>query len=149
MCDACQRVKGVKTGSAQYPRFFLHPYFDIFIAEQVLSLEIEPPYETPTFRMFACLHFTVEQNNLVQSHVRELNIEQRYAHFFRSQHRRLLRLVGGMRASGQSVVNGLAAFRLSFDISSKNSWDHVFYSSVLSNFDLIEYLEVGELPGYL
>ena len=30
MCDACQEEKGTKTGDADSPRFFIHPYFDVF-----------------------------------------------------------------------------------------------------------------------
>lgn len=149
MCDACQRAKGAKIGNAQCPRFFLHPYFDVFVAEQVLFLVIEPPYNTPTFRLYPHPDLTVAQTALVTSHVRELEIERRYAHFFRSQHRRLLRLVATMRATGQDVVSGLTAFRASNAYPSENSWEHIFYSSVLNNPDLLAYLEMEQLPEYL
>ncbi|WP_157043141.1 hypothetical protein [Rhodopseudomonas palustris] len=44
MCDACQIEKGSKTGDVADPRFFLHPYYDIFIGQQVLGLSIHAPY---------------------------------------------------------------------------------------------------------
>ncbi|WLQ16259.1 hypothetical protein O5O45_10060 [Hahella aquimaris] len=146
MCDACQAQKGAKTGDDISPRFFIHPYFDVFVAEQVIELSISPPFDTPTFDLTACAQLTAEQSALVESHVRELGIEQRYAHFFRDQHRRLIRLAARMRETGQNVTNTLETFCATEQDLTKNSWGHVFYAAVLANADVMEYLEKGDLP---
>lgn len=149
MCDACQSKKGTKTGSPGTPRFFIHPYFDVFVAQQVLRLEVVPPYDKPTFQLLVCPTLAAEEAALVRSHVRELAIEERYAHFFRHQHRRLLRLVGGMRRSGQDVKENLINFKANASYSSENSWEHIFYSAVVEDVDLLDYLVNAELPEYL
>ena len=149
MCDACQGEKLEKTGDAKDPRFFLHPYFDIFIAEQVLDLSISPPFDTPTFDLNPAPYLMPDQKRLVVLHVRELAIAQRYAHFFRGQHRRLLRLVDKMRSSGQNVVETLETFRSGVEAPSKNGWEHVFYSSVLTNTTFLDYLANEKMPPYL
>ena len=149
MCDACQLAKGTKVGNVQSPRFFIHPYFDTFIAEQVLRLDIYAPYDTPTFTLRIAEGLDPISEHLLQCHVRELEIERRYSSFFRNQHRRLLRLVGAMRKAGQDVEQTLTTFTQGATEPSLNSWDHVFYSSVIGNPALINYLTNAQLPQYL
>lgn len=148
MCDACQAEKKEKTGDANDARFFLHPYFDVFIAESVLALAIHPPFDAPTFDLCAVSNLQPDQARLVMRHVRELAIAQRYAHFFREQHRRLLRLVQKMRVSGQDVSGTLETFRGGVEHPSKNSWEHIFYAAVLASPDFMNYLREEELPPY-
>jgi hypothetical protein len=148
MCDACQAEKLEKTGDSEDPRFFLHPYFDVFIAEQVLILTIHPPFDAPTFDLSPAAGLTPDQTQLVARHVRELAISQRYAHFFREQHRRLLRLVRKMRVSDQVVAETLETFRSGLEHPSKNCWEHIFYTAVLATSDFVTYLEEAELPAY-
>jgi hypothetical protein len=146
MCDACQKEKLEKTGDIADPKFFVHPYFDVFVAENVIVLVIEPPFDVPTFALLPRPGMTADQTRLISSHMRELAIPQRYGHFFRGQHRRLIRLVNRMRSSGQDVSENLEAFCDACADQSKNSWEHIFYSSVLLNDDLLEYLRHGILP---
>ena len=148
MCDACQAEKLEKTGDNNDPRFFLHPYFDVFIAEQVIAVKIYPPFDAPTFDLSPASGLTPFQTSLVARHVQELALAQRYAHFFREQHRRLLRLVQQMRVSEQNVVETLETFRSYFEHPSKNSWEHVFYAAVLATPDFVTYLKEDALPAY-
>lgn len=147
MCDACQRAKDEKTGDTTNPRFFIHPYFDVFIAEQVIELSINPPFDTPSFDLTPYTQLTVDQSALVESHLRELAIEQRYGHFFREQHRRLIRLVAHMRNTGQDIAATLETFCVGAELPTKNSWEHVFYAAVLANDDMMDYLENDTLPA--
>lgn len=146
MCDACQNAKGNKVGDSQSPRFFLHPYFDIFVGHRVLELRIAPPFDVPTFQLSACSSLTMQQTALVNSHIRELRVENRYAHFFREQHMRLLRLAYRSREEGQDVHANLLMFEDLASGRAKNSWEHVFYNAVLSNNPLLDYLKHGQLP---
>lgn len=149
MCDACQTEKGNKTGNALEPRFFIHPYFDIFAVENVVELQINAPYDTPTFDLAPSLNLDVARRRLVASHIRELAIPRRYGHFFRGQYIRLLRLVRKMRDSGQEIVPTLENFRLTFSHPSVNSWEHIFYDAALRNDELIAYLKDDLLPTNL
>ncbi|HBQ88089.1 MAG TPA: hypothetical protein DD803_01365 [Alcaligenes faecalis] len=148
MCDACQKNKEEKTGDATDPRFFLHPYFDVFIANQVVELLIEPPFDAPTFQLGAVAGLTTSQSTLVTRHLKELGIVPRYARFFRNQHQRLLRLVQCLREAGLEVEENLIIFRDNSAQPTRNAWEHVFYSAVLSNADMRSYLTEEDLPAY-
>lgn len=148
MCDACQTNKKEKTGDAANPRFFLHPYFDVFVANQVLELSIDPPFDAPTFDLNPADELTDPQKALVSNHVKELGIISRYARFFRGQHQRLLRLVQQIRTAGLDVEENLTLFRDNAAVPTRNAWEHVFYSAVLSNPDMLNYLVAEELPAY-
>jgi len=149
MCDACQLAKGTKVGNAALPRFFIHPYFDVFVAEQVVHLKIEAPFETPAFSLEVADDLEPADAGLVRAHIRELAIAVRYATYFRNQYRRLLRLTHTMRSSGQDIRQTLETFRVGAADPSLNAWEHVFYASVLENDDLIEYLSTAQLPPLL
>ena len=149
MCDACQANKGEKTGDSENPKYFLHPYFDIFVGKQVIRLCIDPPFDKPAFRLGVVKDLLPLERRLVQTHIEELNITERYAVFFRAQYLRVLRLVKSMRESHQDVRKTLKAFLRAYEEPSKNAWEHVFYEAVLSNDAMVKYLRKGKLPKYL
>ncbi|MBN5088324.1 hypothetical protein JY460_09460 [Stenotrophomonas maltophilia] len=148
MCDACQDLKDTKTGDAAHPRLFLHPYFDVFVANQVLELVIAAPYDTPTFRLGVHQGLTAPQIALVTCHVRELDIEQRFADYFTGQYVRLLRQARHLRDSGQNVRTVLTGFRDAIAPDGVNVWDHVFYAATVANTALVDYLAEGPLPAF-
>lgn len=149
MCDACQTLKGSKTGDHLNARYFIHPYYDDFVREQVLGLTIDPPFDTPNFSLVPCVGLSDDESALVACHVRELNIDGRFADYFVAQHRRLLRQVDSLRRSDQDVRASLTAFRDAIAPFGKNVWDHIFYEATLANVALMAYLEGAELPPYL
>jgi len=148
MCDACQAEKLEKTGDANNPRFFIHPYFDVFSIPKIVNLVIAPPFGAPTFDVVPSPALQPEEAVLVTSHLKELDIPNRYVRFFRNEHRRLIRNVTKMRASGQAVQATIEAFRDGHADPTPNSWQHVFYSAVLETPELLEYLTNGDLPAY-
>jgi len=149
MCDACQRAKLEKTGTAHEPRFFLHPYFDVFIAEQVISVEIQPPYASPTFVMTLSDQLTAGQRAVITSHLRELFIEQRFAHYFKSESLRTLKLVQTLRESGLPIAAMLHAFEMRSRMPALNAWEHIYWTAVTKNDAMMDFLENGELPDFL
>lgn len=149
MCDACQLEKLEKTGDANTPRYFLHPYYDAFAAEQVLELIIVPPFDTPTFELRPAATLMGDQAILVTTHIRELAMVSRYVVYFKGQYRRLRSQARLMRLKGLDVAEIIEIFGNGMDIPSPNAWDHVFYISVLNNPALIEFLSTEPLPEYL
>jgi len=149
MCDACQLAKDVKIGDAATPRFFIHPYFDTFVAEQVFQLIIKRPFHAPSIELIPVDGLGADESTLVRTHLRELEIGTRYAKYFRVQYRRLLRLVSKMRLSKQPVQGTLETFKHGAGDESLNSWDHVLYAAALENADLLDYLTNEPLPDYL
>ena len=149
MCDACQDLKDIKTGDAANPRFFIHPYYDVFVANQVIELNIQPPYATPTFTLGVRPGLAADETALVTRHVQELKIEARFGDYFVEQHLRLLRLVNNLRQSGQDVRAALSGFRDAVAPSGANVWDHVFYAATVNDAGLMHYLENDPLPAFL
>lgn len=150
MCDICQGEKGTKTVNAANERLFLHPYFDQFMDAQVLELQIGTPYNAPTSISVAPHNaLAAAESALVGRHLDELNIAKRFNHFFKSEYLRLLRLVRDIRADDMDVTAMLGYFRRNARDKSINSWGHVFYTAVLSNSALMDYLHDGQLPADL
>ena len=149
MCDSCQKEKLEKTGTLNEPRFFLHPYFDAFIADQVLSITIEPPFDAPSFTLNVATNITLEQRSVLSAHVRELKIEERFAHFFKEQNMRMLKLVKGLRQAGVPIEPTLRSIEQSHQAPTPNSWEHIYYKGVVDNLDMLEYLSNGQLPSYV
>jgi hypothetical protein len=143
MCDRCQKEKGEKTGTLVEPRFFLHPYFDAFLAEQVLLIVIEPPYNAPSFRIAISGELDDEQTALVASHIRELQIEARFAHFFKDEIVRTWKQAAKMRSKKVPIELALQMFD---DMYEPNTWQQLYHASVLGNADFIDYLQHGDLP---
>ncbi|HCT9038159.1 TPA: hypothetical protein OUB44_001666 [Providencia rettgeri] len=147
MCDICQGAKGVKINDNEGKRLFLHPYFDDFIEQQVLVLDISEPFNAPTsIVLYPHPDLDIELQELILRHISELEIPARYYRYFQKNYLRLLRLAGKMRYKGLNVREQLESFRDLALEKSINSWGYIFYESVLSNDDLVEYLSNEVLP---
>jgi hypothetical protein len=149
MCDACQIAKGEKTGDLATPRYFIHPYFDNFSVAQILELSITPPFNAPNFLLAPSPALTAPEIALIDAHIRELRIGERFGRFFRGEYRRLLRLVDLMRSTGQNVTQTLGAFRLRAALPTPNSWEHIFYNAIVNDPDLLDFLVQEDLPQFL
>jgi hypothetical protein len=148
MCDTCQGWKLEHTLDDNGARLFLHPYFDDFLNKQVIKLTIGEPYSAPT-SMALHAHHDLEVNIqlLVARHLSNLEIETRYYHFFRDEYIRLICSANDIRAANLDMRQQLALFCNKARRKSINSWGHVFYESVMSNEDLLNYLEFAQLPA--
>ncbi|MBD9531176.1 hypothetical protein IB233_06060 [Comamonas sp. CMM01] len=150
MCDICQGEKGTATVNETNERLFLHPYFDQFMDVQVFCLLIGRPFEAPqTISLEPHPDMNAAQQALVARHLHELGIGRRYNHFFLSEYIRLLRLVKSIRQKGQNVRSQLDTFCEYALHKSVNSWGHVFYTGVIADAALMNYLEAGVLPAHL
>ncbi|MCS0505150.1 hypothetical protein [Ancylobacter mangrovi] len=149
MCGTCQRAKCSKTGDGQSPRFFLHPYFDTAADEQLVTLTIEPPFNAPTHILAVRAGLDAAIAPVVETHLRELGIPQRFGGWFTTQYTRLLRNASNLRTAGSDVAATLGSFRDAARLAGPNCWDHVFYDAVLSNALLMAYLTTSDLPAYL
>lgn len=147
MCDICQGAKGIKIKDSEGKRLFIHPYFDEFIDQQVLTLHISGPFDAPvSIELSPHPDLDLEVQKLIARHIKELDIHARYYRFFKSSYLRLLRLVGKMRHKGLNIREQLENFRDMALEKSVNSWGYILYDSVLHNEKLIEYLTDEVLP---
>lgn len=149
MCDACQTKKGTKILDNNNQRLFIHPYFDKFTQEQIIFLEIGTPFASPE-KIVLAPSITLDPINscLLERHLAELEINQRYSHFFQRQYIRLLKLADSIRKNKMNMLDFLQCSQ-QMNAKEVNSWEHVFYTSVLSNKELLAYLENTELPDYI
>ncbi|MFB5078665.1 hypothetical protein [Raoultella sp. C349492] len=147
MCDICQGAKSVKIKDEEGKRLFIHPYFDNFIEQQVLILDIHEPFNAPaSIELYPHPDIDRELQGLISRHITELEIPVRYYRYFQSNYLRLLRLVGKMRHKDLNVREQLENFRDMALEKSINSWSYIFYDGVLRNEHLMEYLSNEELP---
>lgn len=149
MCTKCQGkdAKGEKILSLNNQRIFLNPYFDSI--EEFLTLEICPPFDKPDFVLNLK---EIEDKNtyeLLASHVVELNIYDRYLDFATSQHIQLLKLAKKNRVTGKSIREKVEIYLEEREEKSKNTWAAIYYRSVLNNTNLLNYLDVGNLPNHI
>lgn len=108
MCDICQGEKLTDTVNAANKRLFLHPYFDQFIDQQVLHLDIGEPYDAPmTITLTPHPGLDPLQTALVARHLEHLAIAKRYHRFFKDEYLGLLRLVRTIRTKDMDVTANL------------------------------------------
>ena len=72
-----------------------------------------------------------------------------FAHYFKAESLRTLKLVQTLRESGLPVVATLRAFEVRSRMPALNSWEHVYWSAVTGNAEMLDFLENGELPDFL
>lgn len=150
MCDSCQHHKDIKTVDGNGRRFFIHPYFDQFVAHQVVKLSIAGPYASrPSIELSPYPGLSAEQYGLVARHVQELSLQTRFPHFFKTEYIRLIKLAAQMRSEGMDVRRTISAFKWNARQKAVNNWPHVFYDGVVSNEGLLNFLETGVLPTYV
>lgn len=148
MCDTCQGKKLEQVLSEDGERLFLHPYFDEFLDQQVLTLNIDGPYSAPlSIELKPSEGLSPELQSLVARHIKGLGINKRYYHFFREQYTHLLGSAADIREAELDMQQQLTLFRNKARRKSVNSWGHIFYDSVLANEQLILHLETAELPA--
>jgi len=147
MCDICQGAKGVKINDDEGKRLFIHPYFDEFIEQQVVVLDIHGPFNAPA-SIEISPHPDIDDDlqELIARHITKLEIPARYYRYFQNNYLRLLRLVRKVRSKGLNVREQLESFRDMALEKSINSWGYIFYDSVLRNEHLMEYLSNEVLP---
>jgi hypothetical protein len=148
MCDRCQICKGVLTTDDKGDRYFIHPYYDDFAQARLLYITFAPPYTSPTMELCIEGTLTQPQRELTARHADKLELSARMQHYMKDEYTRLLRLVRTIRDTGGHVPSQLATFELNALDKSVNHWDHIWYSSVVGDPTLVDYLSNGVLPPF-
>lgn len=146
MCDICQGYKGNETVDEEGCRIYAHPYFDEFLTDQILRLEIGRPLEAPeNFCVGPVPGLPDEIDALVIRHIEGLEIEKRYGPFFKNAYLRLLRLAQKTRESGSDFRELLPLFKSDALGRGPNAWIHLFFAAVSGDAELLDYLADGDL----
>lgn len=150
MCEACQAKKGASDVNDEGNKLFIHPYFDP-IQDAFLSLVISEPYESPTSFSVEVDQGTPEQiRTLFERHLSEIGFRERFEEFCIGEYSGLLSLFTIERDSPnpESAERIINRFLLQNKRQSHNRWEAIFYRGVLSNPDLLDYLDNGDLPEF-
>jgi hypothetical protein len=94
-------------------------------------------------------HLTAGERSVMTSHLRELLVEQRFAHFFKAESLRTLKLARSLREAELPIAATLRAFEARSCMPALNSWEHVYWSAVTANTAMLDFLENEVLPDFL
>jgi hypothetical protein len=149
MCNRCQEEKSTNYLTAKGQKAYFHPYFDN-INESYFLVDIFPPYDTPTFKV-KIARGEPKSIRLLMSHLKGIDFMERFHVFCEAKHIHLLKIMAGrsLQKDPHSVESMINLFLLPELEKSVNSWDAIYYSSVLENQKLLEYLDSGKLPDYM
>ncbi|EKO3823466.1 hypothetical protein NTH40_005068 [Vibrio harveyi] len=146
MCDICQGKKSTKVLNGEGERIFLHPYYDDFLIDKSVKLDIGKPFNAPEYFVLSPSdELGVDETSLISQHMEELELNARFSKYFKDQYFRLLKLVKSMRERELCVMTQIDSFVLMANMKSVNSWEHIFYSGVRNNEELMEYLVNGDM----
>jgi len=149
MCDICQGKKLAKDKDEHGRRYFLHPYYDQFLSEQILYLSISGPFCSPKiYSISVTTEIDDDLREVIKRHIKGIDFMDRFGSYFRDQYFRLLRLVEFIRKEGNDVRSQMLAFHQMAKLKGVNSWEHVFYDGVLENDALMNFLVDGDFPDH-
>jgi hypothetical protein len=149
MCDWCQGKKLTDYITGEGKKRYLHPYFDD-VDRPLFSIAFGPPYVTPTLSLSINDDLPPELKLLVSSHLEGVGFLERFAEYFKTSFRNILRKAKECQQPGGPHFRSLIQQFLDMASHySKNSWDAVIYRSILSDVNMINYLENDELPEFL
>lgn len=150
MCNECQQNKSSDYFDENGNKIYIHPYFDPI--EQVnLSIDIEEPYATPTFRLSI---FEDENGNefygLLRRHINGVKFLERFDEFCRNEYMALLRTISLERqdADPDKASRIICRFKRQYENQSPNRWEAIFYRGILNNAGLLDYLDNEDLPDF-
>lgn len=150
MCSDCQEYKGNKVLDRQGNKTYLHPYFDP-IDLVLIKLDIHPPFVNPA-GFIASVPETVPEalRGLVERHLREIEFISRFEEFCSFEYSDLLSTLAQDKLDPhrESVVQSITRFLNKAQRKAPNFWEAIFYRGVLSNPELLEFLEVSDLIDF-
>ncbi len=151
MCSECQGRKGSDYINAQGEKLFIHPYFDA-IEEPLVSVNILPPFNKPQ-KFDVTVNDSIEEplHSLVLRHIDGVDFIERFEEFCQLEYLNLLSLISDERLDDtpEKAERVLKRFLRKAEKQSVNRWEAIFYRGILDDADLLDYLDNGELPGYL
>lgn len=147
-CDICQGHK-LERYTGPDGRLFLHPYYDTILAGQVVELIVHPPFDAPTHELRCHPSVQPALASVVARHLHELQLHARFKRSFKKEYLRALRHAKRMRDRGRDVHEAFQDLLEHAADRSVNSWEHMLYSSIMNNPNLLSYLKSDPLPSHL
>ncbi|MCD4484802.1 hypothetical protein LQR31_09990 [Chromobacterium vaccinii] len=149
MCDWCQGEKLAEYITNDGFKRYIHPYFDD-VDRPLFSIIFKPPYITPIIDISISNEMPVELQRLVALHLEGVDFLTRFKEFFKTKFRNVLRIARKCREPESIKLREFLQECLEMEaFNSKNSWDVIVYRSILTDEQMMGYLETGELPEHL
>lgn len=149
MCSQCQDEKGNEYLNEFGQKKFIHPYYDD-VNIPLFSFKFHPPYNSAKFEVKV---ETLDNNlkRLVIDHMKGLGLEHRLPSFLKTKYLHLLKTAKKYRDRGKEnrLIEVFDDRKDDAEDKAFNSWEAVFYRSVLLDDELQSYLIEGELPEKL
>jgi len=143
-CDRCNNNRGVLAKGHQPDERPVHPYFDLFTTDRILSVNITGDLRAPEFTPVA-INLTGTQLATVQWHVDNVITPAGAPAFFdgmwgvlASEKRKLLHNRSSVQAVHESLL-WLAEYEAT-QKRSLNAWESAFYHGVAANSQVVEYI---------
>lgn len=148
MCDWCQLEKGTDYISGG-EKIYIHPYFDD-IDKPLIQVIFSPPYNAPAIKIKAVEELPGEIEALLYRHIKGIDFDTRYKAYFKTAYMGVLRASEKCRQKSPDALRYTLEIILEMEmVKGINSWDTILYRSVLSDQNLMDYLETEILPENL
>lgn len=146
MCSKCQNRKGEEYLSLNKSKMFLHPYYDDCV-KTVFKIKFIGDLRNPYFELDIINNLDKQLRDIIISHTISLNLVERMQSKFKDLHINLMRTIAEERSEPDpcSVRQIIRLFIRNQD--RQNSWLKIYYSSILADDDIIDFLENGQLPN--
>jgi 5-methylcytosine-specific restriction endonuclease McrA len=151
MCSDCQGLKGNDVLDNFGNKIYLHPYFDR-IDLVYIELNIWPPYANPSgFRASIPNTLPQELKNLVERHIKDINFIERFEEYCTSEYSDLLITIAQEKEDQQreTVAQSIQRFLTKAELKAPNYWEAIFYRGVISNQQLLDFLETSDLSEFI
>ena len=151
MCTPCQELKGNDIKDEHGNKIYIHPYYDLI--EQVsIELDIQPPFENPSGFIASVPNDIPEPlKSLVNRHITKIDFVDRFEEFCSNEYSDLLITLAEEQSDvdREPVTKSINRFLNKAKRKSANRWEAIFYRGILSNPNLLHYLEYSDLSGHL
>lgn len=138
-CDRCNRKKSTNC-LKDNKRLFINPYFDEYLNEIFIEVNIIAPYTTPLFKINIISGFIPKDFlEIYESHIKLLDIKSALKINFENQIKWIKNTYGVKKIKLTELKKDIKKYLCADEISfGKNNWRCCLYRSMLTNKDFLK-----------
>ena len=89
--------------------------------------------------------------NLVERHIKDINFIERFEEYCTSEYSDLLITIAQEKEDQQreTVAQSIQRFLTKAELKAPNYWEAIFYRGVISNQQLLDFLETSDLSEFI
>lgn len=144
-CERCNRVKNKSIPTSSKTRY-LHPYYDQFLTDQVIQLDIRFYNDIPIFKIIPCNGLSAEQQSIVAFHIKELKINTKIIMHYRNTWRAFLKTIEKLWGQEDTIDKVVLRLNERLDgfidlkddeFETRNNWDSIFFRTFKNDHTLL------------